>query len=318
MSSASKPNQTGERILQIIGLIVFFYLTAVKRYLPGSAIHIDIKWAQYGMLSQWQIFFIAFFSWGRLLLWGIFCAVYFWRQPPGALPSIRMDFQALWLVGLGMILHVVGQAGEIVEIGMLSLFVCLYAFFWWLAGRSWARLTLVPYIFLMLCFHNTWVEWIGISTWLKIKALYFAGSLLHFLHKDVLVESLSVSIRGQMYPVISLVPSWQQQSSTSWIPLLFAPFLGILFLFWKRVKTSWMLVYVCFVPVTGFMTQIIKILFLTWFALFLGEGFTNATRSWQMPFGVLISLIVEAFVLWGFWTVWRWAGCPRAGVRHDS
>ncbi|MDX2227448.1 MAG: hypothetical protein SFY92_10215 [Verrucomicrobiae bacterium] len=304
------PDHIKRAMLGVSALGFFLYLFALRDYLPGTAIHIDKKWEAYGMLSAVQIFWVGFLDWKRLVIWIGFCTVYFYRRPFRQWIAPETDPAALAGVALGMLLYIVGLTGELVKLGMVSLFVTAYSLAWFLIGRSYARTFFIPFLFFFLCFNNLWMEWIGLSTTLKEWALAVAGTMVALLDSRVQVRSLSITIEGFTRPAVSMMSVWQGQGSTSWIPLLISPFLATGFLFWRRVRFTWLMVYIALVPVTGFVTQIIRILMVMIGAILFGEGFVNLFNPLLVPIGFGISFVLECLILFFFWKIWTQAGRP--------
>lgn len=308
-----------------IAFLFWSYLFVVRDYLPGTAIHIDIKWAAYGMLSAIRVFWLGFFdlreSWPRFLVWIFLMGVYFFRRPIRKMPLLEYDMAGLFALVPGLLCYLIGyqaDQAEVVKIGMIGLVLSTYGLIWFMLGRWVFKYLFIPMIFFMLCYNHIWMEWIGLSTWLKEKALQLAGGLLHLFDSKILLQTLEIRIEGQSQPAVSLTGTWQTQSNTSWIPLLFAPFLATGFLFWRRVKMSWIIVYTLFVPLEGFVTQLIRIIFLTLGALFFGEGYITFMKPFQVPLGVAISIFVELCLILTFWWIWTKSGRPMDQEQDDE
>ncbi len=298
------------------------YLFVFRDYLPGTAIHIDAKWAAYGMLSALRVFWLGFFdlreSWPRFLVWMFLMGIYFFRRPLRKLPECGLDILGLVALVPGLMCYLVGHQAEMVKVGMIGLILTTYGLVWILLGRWIFKYFFIPMIFFLLCYNHIWMEWIGLSTWLKEKALLLAGGLLHLYDDKVILHSLSIVIEGQNQPAVSLTGTWETQSNTSWIPLLFAPFLATGFLFWRRVKMSWLIIYTLFVPLEGFVTQLIRIIILTLGALYFGEGYISFMKPFQVPLGVFISICVELVLILTFWWIWTKAGRPMDQEENDN
>lgn len=309
-------------VVLVATALLWIYLFAVRDYLPGTAIHIDAKWAAYGMLSAAGVFWHGFFNltetWARFLVWIFLMGIYFFRRPLRKLPPCGFDVAGLVALMPGLVCYLIGYQAEMVKIGMIGFILTTYGLLWVMLGRWIFTVFFIPLVFFLMCYNHIWMEWIGLSTWLKEKALVLAGGLLHFYDSKVIVHSLEIVIEGQKQPAVSLTGTWETQSNTSWIPLLFAPFLATGFLFWRRVKMSWLIVYTSFVPLEGFVTQVIRIIVLTLGALYFGEGFIGFAKPFQVALGVFISICVELVLILTFWWIWTKCGRPMDQEEGDE
>jgi len=300
-----------ETLFRILTLSLFVYMFCLRPYLPGRAIHIDAKWAEYGWLPCLSIFFVGFFSVLRTVVWLQFVAIWFWRQPVRHWPAREIDFTGAFLLLISLLLYVIGHAAQKAQAGMLSMCLAGFALIWLLAGRKYAKIMMVPFIFFLLTYNNLWMEWQDLSPFLKSQALLIAGGIVNIFSDSLHASALKLTVDGIPSPIISMMPEWGKQSDVSWIPLLLAPYLGILLLFWQRVKTSWMLVYLMSVPLAGFTTQVLKLVTLSCVALWFGGDFYDHTRPFHKFYGLVLSILLEALVLTVFWKVWTRAGKPK-------
>jgi len=309
-------------LILFVATVIWIYLFFFRDYLPGTAIHIDVKWASYGMLSALGIFWYGFFnlleSWPRFLIWIFLMVVYFYRKPLKKIPECGFDMIGLVVLVPGLLCYLIGDQASMVKIGMIGLILTTYGLLWVLLGRWIFKYFFIPLVFFLMAYNHIWMEWIGLSIWLKEKALQIAGGILHVYDQRVLVRSLEITIEGQGQPAVSLTGTWLTQSNTSWIPLLLAPFLATAFLFWRRVKMSWIIVYTLFVPLEGFITQMLRIICLTLGALYFGEGFINFMKPYQVFLGVMLSISVELCQILIFWWVWIKGGRPTDTGKEEN